>query len=425
MLRRIIYLAQMLRNGSRSADSLAARQADDLRSLVRHAATRVPFYRDLYAAQGISADGINTLPDLQDLPIVTKQQLRAADSDAVSLDAPARRVTISTSGSSGEPFTFSIDHTYDQWRKAQYLRAYLCGGRRLRDKVLRLTAFPQQRMPWISRLGLIREQQIRCASDPAHIADAWQALAPDVLQGYPSSLRSLANYCRERGRSLQPNPRLVFTDSELLTPDTRALLEQQFAAPVLDVFGTFETDNIAFQCAARSGYHIASDCAVIEIVRDGKPVPTGEQGEIVVTVLANRTTPFIRYNLRDLGRLLPQPCECGLPFPLLSGLHGRSDDLIVLAGGGQRTAMEVLGRLDHSAACVRHYQLRQLRLGVFELLIVPASGFVAADGQQLASAIAATLGNAQVTVRIIDAIPPERSGKLRAFVSQLALDPSA
>jgi phenylacetate-CoA ligase len=425
MLRRAIYLWQMLHNASRSSDSLAVRQARDLRSLVRHAAARVPFYRELYATQGIGAASVTTVEDLPRLPIVTKAQLRAAGDAVMSLDAPRRRVKISTSGSSGEPFEFFIDNAYDQWRKAQYLRAYLCGGRRLRDKVLRLTALPQQRMSWISRLGLLRERQISCAADPARIAEAWQALAPEVLQGYPSSLRALANYCRERGQSLRPTPRLVFTDSELLTPDTHALLEQQFHAPVLDVFGTFETDNIAFQCATGSGYHIASDCAVIEIVHDGKPVPPGEQGEIVVTVLANRTTPFIRYNLRDIGRLLPQPCQCGLPFPLLIGLQGRADDLIVLEGGGRRTAMDVLGRLDHSAAAVRHFQLRQLRLGVFELLIVPSNSYKAADGEQLTSAIAATLGNAQVTVRITEAITPDRSGKLRSFISQLTLDQRA
>jgi phenylacetate-CoA ligase len=425
MLRRAIYLSQMLRNASRSADSLAARQGRDLQSLVRQAVMRVPFYRKLYATHGIGADSVLELEDLPRLPIVTKAQLRSAGAEAISLEAPRRRVTISTSGSSGEPFEFPIDNDYDQWRKAQYLRAYLCGGRRLRDKVLRLTAFPQLRVPWISRLGLLRERQFSCATDPARIADAWQSLAPDVLQGYPSSLRSLANYCRERGQCLTPAPRLVFTDSELLTPDTRALLEQQFAAPVLDIFGTFETDNIAFQCALRAGYHIASDCAVIEIVREGKPVAPGEQGEIVVTVLANRTTPFIRYNLRDIGRLLPQPCACGLPFPLLTGLQGRADDLIVLKGGRLRTAMDVLGRLDYSGAAVRHYQLRQLHLAVFELLIVPSSAYRAEVGEQMANSIAATLGNAQVTVRVLEVIPPDRSGKLRAFVSQLALDQRA
>ncbi|HEY6455938.1 MAG TPA: hypothetical protein VIY90_11730 [Steroidobacteraceae bacterium] len=420
MLRRALYLAQMLRNASRSSASLAADQSRKLRSLVRHAAARVPFYRDLYASQSISADCINSPQDLARLPIVTKLQLRAAGRAAMSLDAPPRLVKISTSGSSGEPFAFFIDRNYDQWRKAQYLRAYLCSGRRIRDKILRLTASPRHRLSWTLRLGLIRELQLAGATDPAHVAATWQALSPDVLQGYPSSLRTLANYCLEGARPLQPAPRLIFTDSELLTPDTRALLEQQLGAPVLDIFGTYETDNIGFQCAARSGYHIATDCAVVEVVRDGRLVPPGEEGEIVVTVLGNRTTPFIRYNLGDIGRLVRQPCSCGLPFPLLSGLQGRADDLIVLASGRQRSAMDALGRLDDSASVVRHYQLRQLRLDVFELLIVPSNRFSAADGERLAAAVAATLEGAEVTWRLVDATPPERSGKRRTFVSLLA-----
>ncbi len=425
MLRRAIYLAQMLYNGSRSGASLAARQSRQLQSLVRHAATRVPFYRELYAAQGIGADSVSGLQDLSKLPIVTKQQLRLAGTRAISLDAPMQRVTISTSGSSGEPFAFPIDSDYDQWRKAQYLRAYLCGGRRLRDKVLRLMAFPKDRSPWITRLGLLREWQFDCGDDPARIAGTWESLAPDVLQGYPSSLRSLANYCRERGRPLQPTPRLVFTDSELLTPDTLALLEQQFGTTVLDIFGTYETDNIAFQCAVGAGYHIASDCAVIEIVRDGRCVAPGDEGEIVVTVLANRTTPFIRYNLRDIGRVSPQPCSCGLPFPLLIGLQGRADDLIVLKDGRSRTPMDVLGRIDHGAAAARHYQLRQLGLGVFELLIVPSPGFLDADGERVARAVATKLQGAQVTMRMVQSIPPDPSGKLRAFISQFSPKPAA
>jgi phenylacetate-CoA ligase len=425
MIRRAIYLVQMLRNASLPAATLAARQRQKLNSLVQHAAMHVRFYRDLYAAHGISPDAFNPAFDLQRLPIVTKQQLRAAGAAAVSVDAPTKRVAISTSGSSGEPFKFEIDRRYDQWRKAQYLRPYLHGGRRLRDKVLRLTAFPLQRTPWFSQVGLLPERQIDCGADPARIAAAWQELTPQILQGYPSSLRSLAHYCRDRSEPLKPAPRLVFTDSELLTSDTRALLEQQFGVRILDVFGTYETDNIAFECAAHRGYHIATDCVVLEIVRDGKPVPAGEEGEIVVTVLPNRTSPFIRYNLKDLGRLSTQPCSCGLPYPLLTGLQGRADDVIVLAGGRRRTPMDVLGRLDRFIDAVRHYQLRQLELGSFELLIVPSSRFVDADLDRLAGAVVATLENAEVKVRLVDAIPADPSGKRRAFVSRLAADQRA
>jgi phenylacetate-coenzyme A ligase PaaK-like adenylate-forming protein len=147
VLRRAAYLAQMLRNESRTPEALAARQSKQLCALVRHAASQVPFYRDLYAAHGIEAASFKTLHDLQSLPMVDKQLLRAAGASALSRDAPAQRVTIRTSGSTGEPLEFQIDHRYDQWRKAQYLRPYLSSGQRLRDKVLRLAAHPRQRNP--------------------------------------------------------------------------------------------------------------------------------------------------------------------------------------------------------------------------------------------------------------------------------------
>ncbi|MGZ8463397.1 MAG: phenylacetate--CoA ligase family protein [Candidatus Deferrimicrobiaceae bacterium] len=419
MLRRSAILAQMMRNEFLPSGTLAARQDSGLRDLVRHAGSRVPFYRDLYAAHGMEAAAFGGLADLSALPIVDKAMLREAGAAAVSIDAPADRVAVSTSGSSGEPFEFPIDRPCDQRRKAQYLRPYLSNGRRLGDSVLRLTAFPKARFPWFSRLGLLRERQYDCGMDPARVAAAWRELEPQVLQGYPSSLRSLAHHCLERDRPLEPAPRRVFTDSELLTRGTRALLEQAFRAPVIDVFGTFETDNIAYQCPAGGGYHVATDCVVLEIVRDGKPAPPGAEGEIVVTVLANRTHPFIRYNLRDVGRLSPEPCSCGRSFPLLSSIEGRTDDMIVLADGSRRTAMNVLGRIDRFIGEIRHYQLRQVEVGRFELLIVPSSRFSDVGKEGIRRAAEAGLEGAGIEMRLLEAMPLDRSGKRRAFVSLL------
>jgi phenylacetate-CoA ligase len=421
MIRRAIYLAQMLCNESLTPAILAARQARKLRALVRHVATNVPFYRDLYAAHGIRAASFKAPHDLQSLPIVDKHLLRAAGTSALSMDAPAKRVTITTSGSTGEPFEFQIDRRYDQWRKAQYLRPYLSCGQRLKDKVLRLTGHPTHRAPWHSRFGLLREWRLDCASDPARIVEEWRQRAPDVLQGYPSGLRSLAHHCLDSGETLAPAPRLVFTDSELLLPDTRALLEQAFGTPAIDIFGTFETDNIAYQCAVRDGYHIATDCVVLEIVRDGKPVPIGEEGEIVVTVLANRTLPFIRYNLRDIGRLSAQPCSCDLPFPLLAAIQGRANDLVVFADGGRGSPLGILERIKRFAGAIQHYQLRQVEIGRFELLVVPSSRFLMVDREGILNAIGSALGDATIELRLVEMIPPDRSGKRRTFISHLAV----
>jgi phenylacetate-CoA ligase len=214
----------------------------------------------------------------------------------------------------------------------------------------------------------------------------------------------------------------VFSDSALLLPDTRALVEQAFGTGVIDIFGTFETDNIAFQCAARGGYHIATDSVVLEIVRDGKPVPAGEEGEIVVTVLRNRTSPFIRYNLKDIGRLATRYCPCGLPFPLLAVIEGRSNDLLTLADGRRCMSAGVLMPLTPFAKLIQQYQLRQLDIRHFELLVVPSSRFADAGPEPILNAIRPQLGGATVDLRLVDVIRPERSGKQRAFVSNLVAD---
>jgi phenylacetate-CoA ligase len=422
VFRRAAYLARMLRNESLAPATLLARQMRSLRALVGHAAARVPFYRELYAAHGIHAPSLQTLDDLGSLPIVDKNLLRAAGAGAQSLDASPSAVTITTSGSTAEPFVFQIDRDYDQWRKAQYLRPYLRSGQRLRDKVFRLSAQPTRRTPWYTRLGLMREWGFDCDSDSAEVAAHWRRLAPDVLQGYPSSLRLLAHHCLQRGEPLQPAPRLVFTDSELLLPDARDLIERAFGTPPIDIFGTFETDNIAFQCEAREGYHIAIDCVVLEIVRDGKPVPMGEEGEIVVTVLRNRRVPFIRYNLRDMGRLSSGRCACGSPFPLLGVIQGRANDLIVLADGSRRSPQKTLARIKRFADAIRAYQLWQTHIGRFELIIVPSDRFSDADRAEVLRALEAELGDARIELRLMDAIPADRSGKRRAFICKLAVN---
>ena len=368
MLRRALHLSHMLRAERRAPEGLRADQNKALRELVRHAALQVPFYRELYARHGVDVDAFRGLEDLSRLPIVDKRSLRAAGEQVLAEDRPPHLVPILTSGSTGEPYQFCIDRHHDQWRKAQYLRPYLSNGRSLHHKVLRLTAFPSSRRPWFSSLGMLREWQLDCAAEPQHILARWRELSPSVLQGYPSSLLAFAQHCLEQGVRLDPAPRLVFTDSEMLRPDVRDVLERAFGTAPIDIFGTYETDNIAYQCVERGGYHVALDSVVLEIVRDGQAVPAGEEGELVATVLTNHTHPFIRYRLGDIGRFATTGCRCGRTFPLLEVISGRADDMIELADGTRRTPLTVLGLLDGfaplcaplSAASARRGPLRAL-----------------------------------------------------------------
>ena len=422
MVRKALYIAQMMRNERRPLGRLAAEQGRRLRAIVRHASQRVPFYRRLYAEHGLDTGNFSGLEDLTSLPIIDKSLLRAAGSSTESLDAPPARITIRTSGSSGTPFEFRIDRDYDSWRKAQYLRPYLTNGRRMTDLVLRLTASPRASLPWFTKLGLLRETQMSCAVDPAEIVDIWQRLAPDALQGYPSSLRTLAHHCLERGISLDPAPRRVFTDSELLTTDTRWLLQRAFGAPVIDVYGTYETDNIAYQCERGGGHHVAVDCVVLEVVRNGLPVPPGDTGELVVTVLRNWTTPLVRYNLRDVVALDTSPCPCGRTFPLLRVIEGRGNDQIQLPDGSERSALGLLGRLKELVRFLNEYQVVQTSIGGFEVRVVPSAAFDTDTPRRIEQIVLADLPGSSVRVVTLPAIDRAPSGKFQAFVA-LTRDP--
>ena len=163
------YLRRMLRNETLTESALRATQHAAIDSLVRHAGAQVPFYNDLYREHGVDLQRFRAERDLQRLPIIDKNDLRRAGSLTQWSGARDAAVTISTLGSMGEPFAFRIDRDYDQWRKAQYLRPYIRSGRTLRDKVLRLTAFPSARRPLMSWLGLLREWQFNCATPAAEL----------------------------------------------------------------------------------------------------------------------------------------------------------------------------------------------------------------------------------------------------------------
>jgi|SRR5665213_2420865 len=76
------------------------------------------------------------------------------------------------------------------------------------------------------------------------------------------------------------------------------------------------------------------------------------------------------------------------------------------------------------ADAIIQYQLRQLAIGHFELFIIPSSRFAQVGQERIVNALRSELGAATIEVRLVDAIVPDPSSKLRAFVSQLAVDQS-
>jgi phenylacetate-coenzyme A ligase PaaK-like adenylate-forming protein len=417
---RAINLARQLRNQRRPLPELRALQLQKLGVLLHESYEQIPFYRRLMQRAGVTPGSIKTLDDLARLPLVSKDDLRAVPESERLNQARCRSLytrRMSTSGSSGNPFDFVVDEDCDRWRKAQYLRPYISNGRRPWHRVLRLTAFPTGSGAWYRSFRPFGEFQIGCTGPVEAQLQCLLEQRPAILQGYPSALRCLAFEILSRDLHI-PKPGVVFTDSELLTPDTRKMVESAFQAPVIDIFGSYETDNIAYQCSRRSSYHVAVDSVITEIVRDGEIVADGSEGELVVTVLDNLAMPFIRYNLQDIMQHITEPCPCGNSFPMLNIVAGRRDDLVVRDDGRLQSPLSFLGRFDALSAILREYQIVQKGIDKFEVRVVPVRPLSEDDIQQVWGTILTDFPHAGITITSLSHLRRSPAAKLKAFVNE-------
>lgn len=155
---------------------------------------------------------------------------------------------------------------------------------------------------------------------------------------FPEYLTQLAKVARD---DLGRDVRELKTKgiASFLGPDTdnslRKQLEELWGCPVYDTYGANEMGAAGFECRAQDGMHIMEDCVFVEIVDvdTGLPVADGQAGNMVVTILHRNLPPVIRYNVRDLGRILhTEQCSCGGCFRRMDKFLGRSDDMIKLRG---------------------------------------------------------------------------------------------
>jgi phenylacetate-CoA ligase len=108
----------------------------------------------------------------------------------------------------------------------------------------------------------------------------------------------------------------------------------------------------SFPNSCREGWlHVNADWVILEPVdAHHRPTPPGEQSHtVLVTNLANRVQPILRYDLGDSVLRRPDPCPCGNPLPAIR-VQGRTADLLTFptpaAGTVTLTPLSIATRLD-------------------------------------------------------------------------------
>ena len=219
-------------------------------------------------------------------------------------------------------------------------------------------------------------------------------------------------------------PKAIITGGEQLYDYQRELFREVFGCETFSHYGAWEALSIACECSQHSGYHIAAENVIVEIVDDDdKPVAVGKEGRILVTNLHNYAMPFIRYDIGDEGTLSDQACPCGRGLPLLATLSGRTCD-IIFTRSGKSIPSTGLPRLFFASLGVQQYQIVQEN---FEKMVVK----IVFDREYPQSHVDGLIGeiirqwrpilgeDMDITVEFVDQIPPTREGKRRVVISKL------
>ena len=410
------------------AGQLRDLQARRLRTLLEEVGRAVPYYRGLFAQLGFDPAGVRGVGDLQALPLLDKATIRAHTEAMKHLQARGL-ARFNTGGSSGEPLIFFIGNERISHDVAAKWRATRWWGVDIGDPEMVVWGSPielgaQDRVRrW--RDKLLRTELLPAFEMSAGRLDAFvatiRARRPRMLFGYPSALSHIARHAQARGQRMDDlGIRVAFCTSERLYDDQRATISAVFGCPVANGYGGRDAGFIAHECP-QGGMHLTAEDIVVELLdAKGQPVPPGQPGEIVVTHLATRDFPFIRYRTGDVAVMDTRACACGRGLPMLKEIQGRSTDFVVAADGTVMHGLALIYIL-RDLPGLQRFKIVQHSITHTQVLLHPEPGFDAAQHvPAIVQGFRRRLGEqVQVEVELCAELPAERSGKFRFVVSHV------
>lgn len=425
-IRKLWNLHKLMRSQWWSYEELKELQDKKLRAIVKYAYETIPLYHEKLKNAGVRPEAIKTVEDLVKLPYTTKAEIHANFPDKVI--APQVDInkcwTPRTSGSTGIPLTVVYDEAAEDFEKATALRPNLCCGQGLFDKWIVLTSphHIKDKKRWFQEFGLFNPISISMFSDFKEQISKIEQIKPDIIDGYSSAIYLLAQEVKKSHTDI--NPRIVFGTAEFLTEEMRDVINSVFGVEIFDQFGGVEMGRTAWECPEHAGYHIDMDAVVMEFIKDGEQVASGERGEIVYTNLYNYTMPIIRYRIEDVGIPADEKCPCGRGLPLMKLVEGRKDSFIKTPNGRiypQMTFWSIMRMFSESDKII-NFKVIQEKIDVIKIQIVPGRGFTQETINQLKSDIKNVLGEeVHIEVEPVDEIPRE-AGKVRSVVSKIKID---
>jgi len=424
------FLAELDHMQWLSRDELLDRQRQHLHRLLEYANTYVPYYQDLFRQMDFHPADFAADPTVfSQLPLLTKALVRENFERLITTEESKRRTLIrhKTGGTTGEPLWLMQEPAYRDYNTAHVYHKMTWSGWQVGQPqawlwghaVVGGAASPSLAARIKDRLAnRIESNAFHITQESLeHLTRRLEKHPGAVLWSYVSTMVRLAEFLRERGHRLQLQA--AYTAAEPLYTPQRQFIEETLGCRVFDNYSCVEIGSIACECDRHDGLHMTTRNCYVEVLRDGRPVPAGQEGEFVLTSLTNLGLPLIRYRLEDWGSQSTQQCACGRGLPMLKIVEGRIIDHFK-AQDGRLVFGAFLIPMIPPLGPIKQYQIIQESRDLLAIRVIAAGPVNEEKFHQIQQAVKKVLGeNVQTRLEFVDSLPTTPTGKHRYTVSKV------
>ena len=320
---------------------LEALQSFRLSQKIRQVYENVKPYREKMKQAGITPDDIKSVADLSKLPFTEKQDLRNSYPYGMFAVPMSEVVRIhASSGTTGKQTVVGYTaNDIDLWAECAARSLASVGGTN-NDFVHVSYGYGL----FTGGLGMhYGAEKLGAVTIPASAGNSLRQLEmfkdfeSTIVCMTPSYAISLIELMAENGISKDEfKLKAGVFGAEPWTEEMRGEIERGLGIKAYDIYGLSEIlgPSVSCECVKQCGMHVCEDHFIPEIIDPDtlKPLPPGEQGELVFSCITKEAFPLMRYRTRDIARLDYAKCECGRTLVRMMKPQGRTDDMLIIKG---------------------------------------------------------------------------------------------
>ncbi len=321
-------------------DEIRAWQSERLAITVKQAA-KSPWYKAKFAEMGLDPEDIKSCDDIKKLPLTTKEDLRLSYPDKMLAVDKSEIVRLHTSsGTTGKPTAiFHTAQDIQNWAELM-ARSINLSGATDKDVLQNMSGYGMFTGGLGIHFGGERLGMMMIPAGPGNTPRHLMLIRDfgvTAIHATPSYAMHVADEMISNGEDPKAlGLKYAFLGAEPYTEAMRQRLQELYGFKVYNSYGLSEMNGpgVAMECTYQNGMHIWEDSYIVEVINPEtlEDVPEGEIGELVLTPIRRMGMPIIRYRTRDLTRIIPGKCECGLEHRRLARFVGRSDDMLIVRG---------------------------------------------------------------------------------------------